>query len=197
MPVYLLEPVETLAERQAITPLTETDAGVVLAQIFEGLDFLHDKSIVHGGLYPGNIGIKRSDPWLIKLSDIELHPHVELEESEERRLYESQPRPGHSLPVPLSDTWSAGVVGLSLLSPSGLPRSPVRNRHAWTQILVQEAKDFYAAQKSSPGRKEDAALFLTRVLKYAYFERLTADECLQDPWIQLWRLPFSYYPEDS
>ncbi len=202
MPVYFPEPAETLADRQGREPLTEIDAGEVLAQVFEGLKFLHNNHIVHGSLFPGNIRIKHSGPWSIRLSDIGLDPYVDLEDSEERELFKSQPRPGNNSPGPLQDTWSAGVVGLSVLSPGGLPSRPPRStrtqtQHAWTRSLVKVAKAFHAAEEPGPGGKKDAARFLTRVLQYAHLDRLTAEECLQDPWIQLWRLPLSYDREDS
>ena len=202
MPVYFPEPAETLADRQGRETLTEIDAGEVLAQVFEGLKFLHKNHIVHGGLFPGNIRIKHSGPWSIRLSDIGLDPYVDLEDSEERKLYKSQPRPGRKSPGPSHDTWSVGVVGLNLLLPGGLPpRSPrskrTQTQHAWTRSLVKVAEAFNAAEGPGPGGKRDAALFLTRVLKYAHLDRLTAEECLQDPWIQLWRLPLSYDREDS
>ena len=177
IPVFLSEP-------------REIDAGEVLAQVFEGLKFLHANGPVHGGLCPDSIRIKRSDPWSIKLSDIGLHPYVDLEGSKERELYASRSNQYVHKPVPVLDTWSAGVVGLILLS--GLPHRPANPRYTqsdWTGALVIRAAAFHANDTSGPGGKKDAALFLTRVLKYAYGERLTAEECLQDPWIQHRRLP--------
>ncbi|CAF9919808.1 MAG: hypothetical protein ALECFALPRED_001307 [Alectoria fallacina] len=198
IPVYLPEPLETLADRHIREPLTEIEAGDVLAQVFEGLKFLHTNGIVHGGLYPGNIKIKHSHPWPVKLSDIGLHPYVELDNSKERKLYASQSKQGRSRLVPVIDTWSAGVVGLSLLRSGGLPPRSTHwayKQHSWTTFLVERATAFHANEKPRPNGKKDAALFLTRVLKFEYSERLTAEECLQDPWIQLRRLP--YDREDS
>lgn len=200
MPVYLPEPPESLADRQISAPLTEIDAGQVLAQTFEGLKFLHENGIVHGGLYPGNIRIKRSDPWSIKLSDIGLHRYVDLENPKERQLYASHVKAGFHKPMPVLDTWSAGVVGLSLLSPGGLPIRPAHPNYAqssWITALARRATAFHACERPGPSGKKDAALFLTRVLRFAYKDRLTAEECLQDPWIELWRLPVSYDREDS
>ena len=198
IPVYLPEPLETLADRHIREPLTEIETGDVLAQVFEGLKFLHTNGIVHGGLYPGNIKIKHSHPWYIKLSDIGLHPYVELDNSNERALYASQSKQPRGKPVPVIDTWSAGVVGLDLLRPGGLPPRSTHwayKQHSWTTFLVERVKAFHAIEKHGPNGKKDAALFLTRVLKFEYSERLTAEECLQDPWIQLRRLP--YRQEDS
>ena len=199
MPVYLLEPPETLADRQMRAPLTVFDAVEVLAQIFEGLKFLHAHEIVHGSVYPGVIKIRRSCPWSIRLSDVGLHPYVELEDQEERELYLSQPHQGDHIPVPVSDTWSAGVVGLALLSPGGLPArsSQTSNQSSWTRVLVKRARAFYETERPGSLGEKEAALFLTRVLRYLHSERLTAEECLQDPWIQRRQLSISYDREYS
>ena len=200
MPVYLPEPPETLKDRHLSAPLTEIDTGQVLAQVLEGLKFLHVNGIIHGSLYPGSIRIKHSNPWSIVLTDIGLHPHVVLDNSEERRLYASQPRNGYTTLVPVMDTWSAGVVGLDLLSSGGLPPrrlARLRPQAAWARELVDRAAHFHANERPGPDGRKDAALFLTRVLQVEYFDRLTAEECLQDPWIQNHRLPIGYDRESS
>lgn len=149
MPVYLPEPPETLADRHIKERITEIETVQILAQIFEGLKFLHTNGMVHGGLYPGSIRIKHSAPWSIKLSDIGLHSCVELENPRERGYYASQPIPGISEPTPKHDTWSAGVVGLYLILPGGLPPSPKRfpyDQSAWTAFMAARAKSFYASR---------------------------------------------------
>lgn len=205
MPVYLPEPPETLAERHTREPLMEIDVAEVLAQVFEGLKFLHANDIVHGGLYPGNIRIKHSGSWSIRLSDIGIHPFADLEDSKERALYASQAQQGQREPV--MDTWSAGVVGLKLLSPNGLPlrsthygKAQSFSKHKqsdWTRVVAREANSFYASVTPGAKGKKDAALFLTRVLRYEFEKRLTAEECLQDKWIKCWQLPLSYNRADS
>ena len=200
MPVYLPEFPATLADRQHSAPLTVIDAVEVLAQIFEGLKFLHAHSIVHGSVYPAVVKIKRSCPWSIKLSDIGLHPYVELENQEERAIYLSQPYQGNHIPVPVSDTWSAGVVGLALISPGGLParsKGQTSNQSSWARALAKRARAFYETERLGSGGEKEAALFLTRVLKYLHSERLTAEECLQDPWISRRQLSTSYNREYS
>ena len=200
MPVYLPEPPETLADRQRSAPLTVIDAVEVLAQIFEGLKFLHAHKIVHGSVYPAVVKIKRSCPWSIKLSDVGLHPYVELGNQEERAMYLSQPHQGNPLPVPVSDTWSAGVVGLALVSPGGLPArllGQTSNQSSWVRALAKRARAFYETDRLGPSGEREAALFLTRVLKYLHSERLTAEECLQDPWISRRQLSISYDREHS
>ena len=153
---------------------------------------MHANGIVHGGLYPGSIRINRSTPLSIKLSDIGLDSYVDLENAKEREYYACHPAPSISEPMPKHDTWSAGVVGLNLILPGGLP--PRRNlfhydQSAWTASMAAQAKSFHASQK--PGFKKDAALFLTRVLQHDYRERLSAEECLQDPWIRLGKMSIS------
>ena len=200
MPVYLPELPETLADRQNSAPLTVIDAVEVLAQIFEGLKFLHAHNIVHGCVYPAAVKIKRSCPWSIKLSDIGLHPYVELENQEERAMYLSQPHHGDHTPVPVSDTWSTGVVGLALISPGGLPArllGQISNQSSWARALAKRARAFYETKRLSPSGEKEATLFLTRVLKYLHSERLTAEECLQDPWISRRQLSSPYNREYS
>ena len=200
MPVYLREPPETLADRQRSVPLTVIDAVEVLAQVFEGLKFLHAHKIVHGSVYPAVVKIKWSCPWSIKLSDVGLHPYVELENQEERAMYLSQPHQGNRIPVPVSDTWSAGVIGLALVSPGGLPARSMgqtSNQSSWARALAKRARAFYEAERLGPSGRKEAALFLTRALKYLHRERLTAEECLQDPWISCRQLSISYDREYS
>lgn len=197
MPVYLSEPPETLADIHAKIPLTEIDAAEVLAQTFEGLKFLHANGIVHGSIHPGSIRISGSNPWSIRLSDIGLHSYVELDDSQRRGYYASHTPPGSSGPTPKHDTWSAGVVGLSLILPGGLPPRPKRfpyNQSAWAAFMAARAKSFH---ESRPNGRLDASLFLTRVLKHDFHERLTAEECLQDRWIRLWHLPILDFPDPS
>ena len=183
MPVYFPEPQETLADRLASRgPLQESLAGLVLVQVFEGLKFLHENGMIHGSLYPGSIRFEHpSKPWNVQLSDIGLYPYVELDNQQERQLYATQ-RPAASNPSPKWDTWSAGVVGLVLLSPDGLP---TRNRRhtqlTWTKTVANRAVDFRTAH---PTVKNKAARFITSVLKVEFDERLSAEEYLQDPWLR-------------
>ena len=195
MPVYLPEPPETLTDRQTREPLTEIEAGRVLGQVLEGLEFLHANGIIHGGLCPSSIRIEHSDPWLIKLSDIGLHPYVDLGNANERQLYASQPNEGCPKLLAMLDTWSAGAVGLNLLCPDGLPpyrRHQTFKQSVYTITVAERATAFLGTERAGPGGRRDAALFLTRVLKVDFAERPTAEECLQDPWITRWQLPPSH-----
>lgn len=200
MPVYLSQPQVTLADKLGRGSLAEGEAGQVLAQIFEGLRFLHENGIVHGCICPGSIMIEHSSPWSIKLSDIGLYAYVELEDQNERALYATQKDGSSSRPKQVWDTWSAGVIGLELLSSAGLPPRPTRKNHtqrAWVVKVASHAIEFRNAEKPSPEGKKEAATFLTRVLEVELIARLTAEKCLQDPWLQPWRLPPSYYARDE
>lgn len=184
MPVYLPEPHETLADRLASRGLLrQSIGGLVLLQVFEGLEFLHAHDIIHGGVYPGSIRFNRpSAPykWKIQLSDVCLSPYVELDDEEERQLYATQ-RVGSSNPLPVWDTWSAGVVGLLLLSPDGLPtRKRAWTQLKWTTTVMNRAVDFH---DKPPAGREEASRFISSVLKVEYDERLPAKICVQDPWL--------------
>ena len=181
MPVYLPEPQETLVDRLASRGhLQEGLAGLVLVQVFEGLKFLHENGMIHGGLYPGSIRFEHpSTPWNVQLSDIGLYPYVELDNQEERQLYATQKLTTRN-PLPVWDTWSAGVVGLLLLSPDGLPtRKRLHTQPKWTTIVANLAVEIHDEQ---PQNK--ASRFITNVLKVECSERLSAEECLQDPWLR-------------
>ena len=184
MPVYLAEPQETLTDRLASRgPLQEGVAGLVLAQVFEGLKFLHENDMVHGSLYPGSIRFQHhpSKPWNVQLSDIALYPYVELDNQEERQLYATQ-KPGSGAPLPVWDIWSAGVVALMLLDPDGLPtRKRSQTQRMWVITVANRAVDF---RNHHPTANSKAAWFTTRVLQVEYDERLSAEECLQDPWLR-------------
>ena len=195
LPVYLPEPQETLADRLASgEPRSESFSGMVLAQVFEGLRFLHKNDFVHGSLYPGRIRFE-GPSWRIQLSDIGLYPYVELDNQEERLLYATQ-RQGTSPPLPVWDTWSAGVVGLMLLSPNGLPtRKRSQFQRMWTTTVANRAVEFRSAHPTTVSNR--AAQFLTSVLKVEYHERLSAEECLDDPWLKTKRLPTGFYADES
>ena len=181
MPVYIPEPQETLADRLASRgPLQEGLAGLVLVQVFEGLKFLHENGMIHGGLYPGSIRFEHPlKPWNVQLADIGLYPYVELDNQEERQLYATQKLTTRN-PLPVWDIWSAGVVGLLLLSPDGLPtRKRSHTQPKWTTTVANRAVEIHDEQ---PQNK--ASRFITGVLKVECNERLSAEECLQDPWLR-------------
>ena len=169
---------------------------MVLAQVIECLRFLHKNGFVHGSLYPGSIRFKGpTKSWSVQLSDIGLYPYVELDNQEERQIYATQ-RLGTGLPLPVWDTWSAGVVGLMLLSPNGLPtRKPRQSQRTWTTTLADRAVDFRNAHPTTVSNK--AAQFIASVLKVEYHERLSAEECLEDPWLKPKRLPTGFYANES
>ena len=190
MPVYLPEPLETLADIQMNEqPLTENDAREVLTQVFESLSFLHKHGITHGGLCPQSIKIEHSDPWSIKLSDIGLHPMVELEDPGRRYMYLSQQNAGYAKPRPSWDIWPAGVIGMDILFPEELGRGTSASKKSathttWMRKLESRATAIYYSERPAPRGRKDAALFLTRVLKITFVERPTAAQCLQDPWLR-------------
>ena len=183
MPVYLPEPQETLADRLASGgQLREGLAGLVLVQVFEGLKFIHDNGMIHGGLYPGSIRFEHpSKPWNIQLSDVGLAPYVELDNQAERQLYATHKFIAKN-PLPVWDTWSAGVVALRLLSPDGLPkRYRSYCQPKWTLKVANHAVEFDDEQTTV---RKKASRFVTSVLKVDFNERLSAEECLQDSWLR-------------
>ena len=165
-----------------------------LAQVFEGLRFLHKNGFVHGSICPGSIRFE-GPAWRVKLSDIGLYQYVELDNQEERQLYASQ-RQGTSPPLPVWDTWSAGVVGLMLLSPNGLPtRKRSQSQRQWATTVANRAVEFRSSHPTTVSNR--AAQFLASVLKVEYHERLSAEECLEHPWLKPKRLPTSLYSDES
>ena len=207
MPVYLAEPPVTLSDKLNRGSLGERDTGEILGQVFEGLKFLHAKGLVHGGLCPHSIRIESFRPWLIRLSDIGLHPQVRLGNVEERELYLNEVSDHCYIPTPMGDIWSAGVVGLRIAWPDGFPTpsdhwpseqnkakwSPLqwsRFQSEWTQKVTDQASAlFYSTSPSAEG-KRDVALFLTHV--FTFTDTNTAESCLQQAWIQRWHLPLSH-----
>ena len=205
MPVYLREPPETLTDILRQEDLGEIEACHMITQILDGLKFLHANGIVHGGICPGSIRIKSSlRPLIIELSDIGLHTHVEFEDSQEREIYTCQLNRASDIPNPIWDTWSAGVVALKILYPCRFPvrksltpfqrqqgNYRIAKQRAWVKSLADEAREIYHSEiPVNMGGKKDAAGFLTRVIQVGAAKRLTAEQCLQDPWIRRWQGPF-------
>ena len=212
MPVYLPEPPGTLTERLNSGSLGERDVGELLGQVFEGLKFLHAKGIVHGGLCPDSIRIESFRPWSIRLSDIGLHPQVILGNAEVRELYINEVRDHCLIPPPTGDIWSAGVIGLRVAWPTGFPTpsdnwpneknralwSPLqwsRFQREWMHKVIDQAWALLHSRSPSTKGKRDVALFLTHVFTFA--NQLTAEQCLQDVWIQRWHLPLSHGPANE
>ena len=157
-------------------PLHIEEAAFVLGQIFAALEYLHSQGWTHGNLDPRSVQVMSRKHLWIKLTDIGLADHFDLGKSEGYRdLYASQATKGADQKG--TDIWSAGVVALQLLLPSGLPKRGSGAHYQWVQKLERKAK--------SMGRKSatEATAFLQKILIYEIENRPTATEVLKDPWI--------------
>lgn len=155
-------------------PLSTKEAGYVLGQIFAALEYLHDHSWTHGNLDPRSIQvISRKELW-IKLTDTALFEFVDLgKPNGYHATYGSQKvrRADQST----MDIWSAGVVALQLLLPSGLAHRKDQAQSLWVQNLESLAMD--SDRKSG----SDATALVRSVLKSDYKKRPTATKVLEHP----------------
>ena len=157
-------------------PLQMEETAFVLGQTFAALQHLHSQNWTHGNLDPRSIQVMSRNHLWIKLTDIGLADHVDLgKPAGYHDLYASQASKGADQRG--ADIWSAGVVALRLLLPSGLPQRRSGAHYQWVHRLENAAKKI--------GRKTttEATTFVQKVLRYDFDKRPTATEALKDPWI--------------
>ncbi|XP_074639921.1 death-associated protein kinase 2 [Gouania willdenowi] len=166
--------------------LTESEAIAFLKQILEGLRFIHSKNIAHFDLKPENIMLsdKASPHPNIKLIDFGLARH--FCEGEAYRSTSGTPQyiaPEVINYEPLgtaADMWSIGVITYILLS--GM--SPFQGETDEETLSNVIALKYDFDERYFPMTSSLAKDFIQRLLLKNPSERMTAEECLLDPWIK-------------
>ena len=166
----------TLHALHEAEPLRIEESAFVLGQIFAALEYLHGQGWTHGNLDPRSVQVMSRKHLWIKLTDVGLAGHFDLGKSEGYRdLYASQATKGADQQG--ADIWSAGVVALQLLLPSGLPKRGYGAHYQWVHRLERTAR------RISPTMTIEATTFVKKILVYDFEKRPTATEVLKDPWI--------------
>ena len=158
-------------------PLNTEKVGFMMGQIFEALNYLHDRGLAHGNLDPRSIHVMAREPLWVKLADTALSKWFDLGKPDGyHATYASQKfkQPDKSP----ADVWSAGVVALELLS--GIPShtgAAITEPAAW----VIELERFAGVCDQNSGTQATAAV--RRILKRVAEARPTAADVLRDPWL--------------
>ena len=168
----------TLHALHQAEPLRIEETAFVLGQIFAALQYLHGQGWTHGNLDPRSIQVMSRKHLWIKLTDTALSSHVDLgKPGGYHALYASQATRDRGADQCAADIWSAGVVALQLLLPSGLPQRGFCQQNDWVHKVERTARNM--SRRSAT----EATTFVQKVLMYDFENRPTATEVLEDPWI--------------
>jgi calcium/calmodulin-dependent protein kinase I len=165
---------------------TEHDASVVIIQMLEALQYLHDRNIVHRDLKPENIlYLSSKEDSNVVLADFGIAKHLQ---DPDDKLYTSAGSFGYAAPEVITgdghgkpcDIWSLGVITYTLLC----GYSPFRSENV--QDFINEVRHnngviFHADYWRDVSK--DARRFIINVLQYNPKKRPTATQLLNDPWI--------------
>lgn len=170
--------------------LTETEARKVFVQLFQGVKYLHERSIVHRDIKPENILLTDKDLH-VKLADFGLAKIIG-EESFTTTLCGT---PSYVAPEILEstnyrrytravDVWSLGVVLYICLCgfpPFSDELYSAENPYTLSQQIKLGRFDYPSPYWDSVG---DPALdLIDRMLTVDATQRITIDECLEHPWL--------------
>ena len=169
----------TLHALHHANPLRIEDTAFVVGQVFAALQYLHGQGWTHGNLDPRSIQVKSRKHLWVKLTDIALSSIVDLGKPEGyHALYASQVPKDQGTGRYPADIWSAGVVTLQLLLPSGLPQ----REDSYTQgMWIRRMQSLAKTMDRMLGTEEMA--LVSKVLEYDFNARPTASEVLEDPWL--------------
>jgi len=163
---------------------SELDASRIVKQIVSAVDYLHQNGIAHRDLKPENLlSAGNAEDEVVKIADFGFSKNFG-----EEKLMTSCGSPGYVAPEVLTcesydnavDMWSIGVIIYILLC--GYPPFYADNAPALFKKIMDVKYDF---EDPSWDEVSDHAKTLIRsLLKKDPNERLTAKQCLDDPWVQ-------------
>lgn len=165
---------------------TEHDASLVIVEILEAIEYLHERNIVHRDLKPENILYLSSEPDSnVVLADFGIAKKLE---SPDELLHSSAGSFGYAAPEVIMgsghgfpcDIWSLGVVTYTILC----GYSPFRSENV--DDFINEVKNNNAVIFHADYWKDvskDARRFIIKALQFQPDKRPTAAQLLKDPWL--------------
>lgn len=164
----------------------EKDAAVIVAQIAEGLRYLHSQGIVHRDLKPENLLFSTSEPdATIKVADFGLSNIIM---DDEAMLKTACGTPTYAAPELLKgkgygvevDMWSLGVVVYIMLC--GFP--PFYHEDVQVLFRLIMAGKFKFPSPYWDDISDTAKNLILGLLTIDVSKRLTAEQVLQHPWVR-------------
>lgn len=162
---------------------SEDDVVTYITQIFQGLDYLHTRRILHLDIKPENVIVTYMN--VIKIIDFgsaqsfnplflkQFSPPIGTLE------YMSPEMLKGDVVGPPADIWSVGVLTFIMLS----GRSPfVENDPKQTEIRIQAAK--FDLSKLYQNVSQSASLFLKKILCSYPWARPSIKDCFNNSWLQ-------------
>ncbi|KAI9727922.1 MAG: hypothetical protein M1828_005327 [Chrysothrix sp. TS-e1954] len=164
---------------------TEKDASQTIRQVFEAVDYLHQRNVVHRDLKPENLLYLTKDPdSSLVLADFGIAKMLEKQNEMLTTMAgsfgyaapEIMLRQGHGKPV---DMWSMGVITYTLLC----GYSPFRSENMTD--LINECSDGRVVFHERYWRdvSKDAKEFIKNLLQPLPSRRLTSTQALQHRWL--------------
>ncbi|XP_067825187.1 myosin light chain kinase, smooth muscle-like isoform X2 [Heptranchias perlo] len=164
--------------------LTEPTCVLYVRQILEGMQFMHQQSIVHLDLKPENIVCVNKHGTLIKIIDFGLARKLDSNGSLKVMFGTPEfvaPEVINYDPIGFTtDTWSIGVICYILLS--GL--SPFQGDSDTETLTNVTAVCWEFDEDAFAEISENSKDFISSLLQKNMRRRLTCEDCLNHPWLQ-------------
>ncbi|XP_041029531.1 myosin light chain kinase, smooth muscle-like isoform X1 [Carcharodon carcharias] len=164
--------------------LTEPTCVLYVRQILEGLQFMHQQSIVHLDLKPENVVCVNKNGTLIKIIDFGLARKLDCNGSLKVMFGTPEfvaPEVINYDPIGFTtDTWSIAVICYILLS--GL--SPFQGDSDTETLANVTAVSWEFDEEAFAEISENAKHFISCLLLKDMRKRLTCVDCLKHPWLQ-------------
>lgn len=163
--------------------LTETDACEFMKQILQGVEYLHRNRIVHLDLKPENIVCANKEGMDIKIIDFgmaeKVFPGVELRVSCGSVDYVAPEIVKKGNVTPAADMWSLGVICYVLIagfSPFGAFTPEETFYKIETLNYTMDLPEFDLISRNAKD-------FIAALLQKSPKDRLSAKQCLENPWM--------------
>ncbi|XP_051784728.1 obscurin-like [Erpetoichthys calabaricus] len=164
--------------------VTETQIQIYVQQILEGIEYIHQKNILHLDIKPANIAMAEPGSEEIKICDFGFAKEIDTSSSQYSQFGTPEfvaPEIAFQSPVSkATDIWSIGVLTYLCLT-CDVPFSG-KNDHA-TLLSVQEGKiswDSPDITSISPKAQD----FLKKTLQVTAVKRPAASQCLRHEWFK-------------
>ena len=159
----------------------EKDICEIICQLLQALKYIHKHNIIHRDIKPENIIFSdRKNYSSLKLIDFGF---TNIYHKKRKNLagspYYMSPEILEGNSYPQSDVWSLGIIIYHMLT----GKYPFKGKTC--EILYDNIKnqDFNLLNTLKLNCSDEAKDFLVKCLNKDYNERLTAEECLEHPWI--------------